>query len=430
MDFAQHTGQGYGAEWRGILFRETFKQLSDVITKTQKWFRRIFPAATYNKSDHTWTWPDGEELLLRYFRTPDDYWNYHGHAYPWIAWEELTSWLNLDCYDSMKTCCRSTLPNMPRKYRATANPWGRGHNAVKKRFIDCGPPGKIITNSAGQQRVRIHGQLSENKILIVNDPEYIKNLQAIKEPNKRKAWLKGSWDIIAGGAIDDVWDRSKHVLKPFVIPRTWLVNRCFDWGSSKPFAVGWWAISDGSTVKLADGTKRTFPSGTQFLICEWYGWNGEANEGLKMRNRDIAKGILKAEERIKRSTYGKNINEILAGPADASLFDEIDGGSMYDAYEAVGCTFIKSNKRPGSRIAGLEKLRSMLEAGLIDHMEDPGIFIFDICVDGFLRTVPVLQRDEKNPDDVDSATEDHAFDFTRYQIYRRTATITEVDTGV
>jgi len=40
MDFGQHVGQGYGAEWRGILFRQTYKQLLDVVGKAKKWFPR------------------------------------------------------------------------------------------------------------------------------------------------------------------------------------------------------------------------------------------------------------------------------------------------------------------------------------------------------------------------------------------------------
>ena len=34
MDFLQHVGKGYGSEWRGILFRQTYPQLSDVINKS------------------------------------------------------------------------------------------------------------------------------------------------------------------------------------------------------------------------------------------------------------------------------------------------------------------------------------------------------------------------------------------------------------
>jgi len=72
----------------------------------------------------------------------------------------------------------------------------------------------------------------------------------------------------------------------------------------------------------------------------------------------------------------------------------------------------------------------MLTASLGRPMEKPGMFIFDICNDGFIRTVPVLQRDEKNPDDVDTATEDHMFDCARYQIHRKSTEITLVNSGV
>jgi hypothetical protein len=81
MDYLQHVGQGYGEAWRGILFREEYTELTDIIAKSQKWIRRIFPGAKYNGTDHKWTFPEGETLLLRYMRLPSDYWNYHGHEY-------------------------------------------------------------------------------------------------------------------------------------------------------------------------------------------------------------------------------------------------------------------------------------------------------------------------------------------------------------
>ncbi len=39
MDFGQHCGLGYGPEWRGVLFRQTYPQLADIVAKTKKWFR-------------------------------------------------------------------------------------------------------------------------------------------------------------------------------------------------------------------------------------------------------------------------------------------------------------------------------------------------------------------------------------------------------
>jgi hypothetical protein len=45
--------------------------------------------------------------------------------------------------------------------------------------------------------------------------------------------------------------------------------------------------------------------------------------------------------------------------------------------------------------------------------EYPGLFVTTDCGQ-FLRTVPVLPRDDKNMDDVDTNAEDHVGDETRY----------------
>ena len=141
MDFGQHVGQGYGANWRGVLFRETYPQLADVVAKSKKLFYQVFPGAKFNASDYTWHFPDGEDLLLRHMSKEDDYWNYHGHEYPWIGWEELTNWASPACYEAMKSCSRSSHPGMPRKYRSNCNPYGVGHNWVKAFWIDPAPAG-------------------------------------------------------------------------------------------------------------------------------------------------------------------------------------------------------------------------------------------------------------------------------------------------
>ena len=113
MDFLQHTQKGYGPEWRGILFRETYKQLEHIISKTKQFFRPLTYNPVYNSTAHTWVFPEGEELLLRFMRVADDYWDYHGHEYPWIGWEELTNWKDDQCYEMMKACNRSSILLFP-----------------------------------------------------------------------------------------------------------------------------------------------------------------------------------------------------------------------------------------------------------------------------------------------------------------------------
>ena len=56
---------------------------------------------------------------------------------------------------------------------------------------------------------------SENRILLEADPDYLRTLKADRNENRRKAWLEGSWDIVAGGLFDDLWMPQVHVVQPF-----------------------------------------------------------------------------------------------------------------------------------------------------------------------------------------------------------------------
>ena len=102
MSFAQYCGRGFGEHWRGALFRLTYPQLADVVAKSKRWFYSIFPGARFNESDYRWTWPTGEILYFRYGATEDDYWNYHGHEYPWLGFEELTNWKDLSFFPACR----------------------------------------------------------------------------------------------------------------------------------------------------------------------------------------------------------------------------------------------------------------------------------------------------------------------------------------
>lgn len=423
MDYLQHVGTGLGPDWRGILFRRSHPELADVIAKSQKWFKRIFPGAEFNKVEKTWTFPDGEQLLLRHIKTVDDYWNYHGHAYPWIAWEELTNWADDGAYRKMMSCSRSSNPKVPRKYRATANPYGVGHNWVKRRFRLPSHRGVVIRDARDTEgeleppRVAIHGHIMENRILLDADPQYISRLRAAaRNPSELKAWLKGDWDIVAGGMLDDVWNPKKHVLDPFPIPNTWRVDRSFDWGSSRPFSVGWWAESDGSTVELPNGRKLATVRGDLFRIAEWYGADPkEPNTGLRMTAANIALGIKEREAKMLQSGLIKRL--VSPGPADNAIWDAEPGvPSIAADMQGKGIHWERSDKSPGSRKQGWLQMRKLLEdAQKPVPREQPGMFIFRNCHQ-WLDLVPVLPRDDHDLDDVDTDAEDHLGDETRYRV--------------
>lgn len=419
-DFVQHVGQGWGAAWRGILFRSTYKQLSDVVAKSKAWFKLWFPGAKFNESDYVWTFPDGEQLLLRYMSKPQDYDNYHGHAYPWIGWEELTNWAIPDMYLKMFSCCRSTMPGMPRKVRATTNPYGRGHNWVKKRWQLPQMRGQIIRTPGEPDRIAIHGNIHENRILLDADPDYISRIRAAaSNPAQIEAWLEGSWEITTGGMFDDLWESTSHCVPAFQVPRSWIIDRSFDWGSSKPFSVGWWAESDGTELTLPNGKKLQTVRGDLFRIAEWYGCKkNEENVGLRMLASDIAEGI-----RLREIGMGL-AGRVKPGPADASIFDEENGNCIAKDMAAKGIKWEKADKGPGSRKQGWEQMRKRLKGTLnMDEegnrlpgpRERPGLFVVAERCPAFLRTVVTIPRDEADPDDVDSDAEDHAADEARYR---------------
>ena len=435
MSFAKHVGQGHGAAWRGVIFRQTYPQLADVQAKSEKWFRQMFPGAKFNRTKMMWEWPTGEVLLLRHMGRPEDYWNYHGHEYPFIGWEELTNWATDECYKSMFACCRCSTPGVPRMVRATTNPYGVGHTWVKERFQlayrwkftvrQLSPTD--INGNVEPTRTAIHGHIDENKLLLAADPHYKSTVIAsAANPAMAAAWLEGSWDIVAGGMFGDVWRPRIHIVPRFVIPNTWRIDRSFDWGSSRPFSVGWWAESDGSDVKMADGTWRSTVRGDLFRCAEWYGWTGKPNEGLKMLASDIAKGIVEREVRWGWRT--PTSSRVLAGPADSSIFDTENGNCiavdmarrvrLAAGQEYKGVQWVKADKRPGSRKNGWEQMRIAFQNAVKPKdgpRERPGLFVFDSCQQ-FIRTVPPLPRDEKDMDDIDTDAEDHIGDETRYRV--------------
>lgn len=163
MFFRKYVGLGYGRFWRGVIFDREYKNLNDLISKSQRWFHAFGDGAKFlaSASEYRWVWPTGEELLFRQIKKRSDYWKYHGQEFPFIGWNELTKYPTPDLYDMMMSCNRSSfvpeehspidpktgqrrlLPEIPLVVFSTTNPYGPGHNWVKQRFIDVAEPGQI-----------------------------------------------------------------------------------------------------------------------------------------------------------------------------------------------------------------------------------------------------------------------------------------------
>lgn len=446
MDFVQDVGRGYGAEWKGVLFRQTHPMLRDVIEKSKKWIKRLCPDAFYNEIKYFWEWPTGERLYFSHFNQESDYDAYHGHNYPWIGWEELTTWPTANFYKRMFTCLRTTAKGVPKRVRSTTNPYGPGHNWVQSRFqlynwpqqgVILGPlivtlKKDEITGMIEPPRRAIHSDLSENQVLNHVDPDYRARVGAgAVNDAQRKAWMDGSWDITSGGMFDDIWGEQKDfiVVSSFEIPENWPIFRALDYGSSKPWSVGYYAKADGSDIQLANGRWRSTLKGDLFRVGEVYGWCGQPNEGLRLSAPAIAARIIKYEiQRGWRPVDGTRKGRVRVGPADTGIFDDVNGMCLADDFEKPvvidgvkhkGIIWEKADKGPNSRKQGWEQMRKRLKATKAPasgYREEMALFIVQDANFHWIRTVPILGRDEKDLDDVNDEEEDHVADECRYAL--------------
>ena len=447
MDFARECGQGLGAEWNGILFKRTNPELEDVKKKIMKFFPQIFPGIRFKQSPYFEAiWPTGERLMLRHMGNEDDYWDVHGSSFSWMGWEELSNWptpvLFLKCMSLVRSAHKEAARR--KRVRATTNPGGPGHNWIRERYNLPQMRNKVIysddvmiarkwmsaeelkADAITEKRLRmaIFSDIRENRVFMDADPGYLDGLkQDANSEAQYRAWVYGDWNIVSGGMLDDVWNQSVHWIVPFDIPDSWFINRSFDWGETKPFSLGWWAQSDGCDVKLRSSKWASTVRGDLFRIGEWYGWNGQPNVGSKLTSTEIAAGA------IERELGMKIYRRCMPGPADTGIFSGFDGKASIAAEMSKpvtrpngrsyrGITFTEARKGPNSREPGWQLLRKTLKNSYREDnkpRERPGMFIFDTCTH-FARTMPVLPRDEKYPDDVDTEAEDHIADETRYRV--------------
>jgi hypothetical protein len=262
-------------------------------------------------------------------------------------------------------------------------------------------------------RVAIFGSYKENIYLA---PEYIAGLTQQKDENRRRSWLDGDWNIVAGGALDGVWDQKVHVIPRFRIPKGWKVylDRTFDWGSSKPFSVGFWAEAGGEEVVLPDG--RTFrpQPGSLIQFAEIYGTAKiGTNKGVRWSAGDIAKAIKEMEKQLLSDQWIPY--QPWPGAADNQISDvrESDVDTIELKMAKEGIRWTTSEKSKGSRRIGLQLLRDRLENAT--RKEGEGLYFMDNCR-ASIMTIPVLPTDPKFEDDVDSDAEDHAYDMVRYRV--------------
>lgn len=391
--------------YKALILRKTFPQLAELIDKSMNYYPRAFPGARYNSSSHTWTFPSGAKIIFGSMQYTKDRLKYQGQAYDFVAFDELThfSW---EEYSYLFSRCRPNGPGTRCYIRSTANPGGVGHGWVKERFITAGKPMTPVwedirwRDPAGNEycekrsRIFVPSSVFDNPALLQNDPDYITRLAAMPDA-ERKALLYGDWDTFSGQVFtewrndsDHYQDRiGTHVIDPFLVPETWSIWCGLDWGYSKPFSVGWYAV---------DHERRLY------RIREFYGCTGQPNTGVKMEPGEVARQIRRIEAEDP-NLRGRRINRV----GDPAIW-----GS--DGTESIGALMERERvyfeRGDHARIDGKMQVHHRLA---FDENGWPMLYVFSTCKH-FIRTVPNLVYDEKDVEDIDTDGEDHIYDELRY----------------
>ena len=404
---------------QAVLVRQTFPQL---LTNHIRACIRELPAllGAYNTQRKSFEFANGSVLYFRHCEYDQDLADFQGMEIHALGIDEA-SLLKPDhiVYIRARVRLGSFVPKekfadgtaMLPRILLGSNPGGPSHQFLKRTFIAPAPAETVFfdkttadprdPDSKGFRTIYIPATMRDNRYI---DASYAGQFTLMRD-DLVKMYRDGDWDVVLG-AFFDCWDRGRHVVKDFKPPSFWTRFRSLDWGMATPFAVGWWCISDGETpVGHRDGSQSLFPRECMIRYREYYGAAKNpttglslANKGLHMSAPQVAKKILDLSSR----------EDVLYTVADTSMWEVRSGPSPAEQMIKAGVPLRKAERK---RVAGWQEMYARLDDGMM--------LVTEGCTD-FIRTIPTLQADEEDPEDVKKkGQEDHAADESRYAAMSR-----------
>lgn len=385
----------------GIYFRRTMPDLQQAIDRSHQFFKDLDPDAEYNKNEHIWTIPSCGDAKFQFahMQTEQDRFKYKSAEWTYVFFDELTEFTEIQ-YDYADTRIRTTDPVLQDMLQlcSASNPDGPGLLWVRRRFIEKKEPEvvyrKVVRLRDGRTRhydsTFIPAKLSDNPVLEAAG-NYEANLLT-KRPEVRRAILDGDWYINPGAFLANVWDQSVHVCKNHDVPRGAVVFRSCDPGLSAPSSVTWWYVD-------RNGAFTAF-------------------HNLYVRNHDVAMLAGRIQEIEKHyGFWNEDSNRsTLKGPMDEDAFNkQLVGGPTYArVMDENGIRWVRSRKdRFNGASEVLRRMNARYRSIHPGEPDIPGIRWMERCK-APIETLPILQADPNDPNDVDTKGEDHCWDDTRY----------------
>lgn len=359
---------------------------------------------------------NGATIHLCFLEKPKDRNRYQGAEIHMLEVDELTHFTDEE-YRWLRSRMRLgglLIPpelklKFPRALNGT-NPGGIGHNWVKEGFVENGE--MVIRDmpdeDGGFTRCFIPSRTSDNPTL---DPNYEKTLAGLGDPLLVRAMMDGDWEIVAGAMFGSTWRRHLHVCEPFPIPVDWKIWRGADDGFAAPHAAVW--ITKDPTT------------GTHYIVDELYRKGmlpDEVARRTKTIDHHIPRHVLEGRE-WKIRPNATDLSGILdsaafakTGSQTAQLQNAIPRGTTFNQ---LGLRYTPCIKWPECRAAYAKHFHKLLAPNPKTPIPGkPGEFfpllrVFSHCTE-FIKRVPNLPRDPKDPEVIDDSSEDHIFDAASY----------------
>lgn len=342
--------------------------------------RELSGFAEYKSSERVFLFPNGSRIKLGYCDSATDIYQYQGQEYDCIGLEEATHFTE-EQMQFITTCNRTSRADFTPRMYYTCNPGNVGHAWVKRLFIDRDyRAGEVPTDYTF-----IPARVFDNEVLMKNNPEYVKTLEALPEDMKR-AHLYGDWDVFAGQYFRE-FSRDLHVVEPYGIDPRYRRFRSMDWGFNDPCCVLWHAVDENGRV---------------ITYRELY--------VRKMRAEQVAREIVRLSE-------GENIAYTAASPdmwQKRGLVNSVEGGFEGECLaEVFAREGVYLTPADNNRVAGWQTVRRYLAGDGKGAMWQ----CFSTCRN-LIQTLPALCYDTKNVEDAKDGN-DHAPEALRYGLHSR-----------
>lgn len=375
--------------YRALILRRTYPELETThLDKMAMEAETI--GATFTKSERTLFFPstgalircghmDDQAAVQKYLSTEYD-----------VIVPDEGSTFDPDALLELSTRARTSNPDVlaegGAKFWVVSNPGGAASSVLLDLFIDHQPDTDkypaLAQDFDPASWVYIPATLDDNPYI---DPTYVKSLSTLSKWRYEQL-RHGDWRVFAGQFFDE-WNQRRHVVAMDPAPDLrWF--RSLDWGRNQPGCVLWWTM-------LADG---------KLYVRRDYKFQG-------LDEQEVAAGI-------KRVDVELGLSKVSYTAADPAIFNKTGATHTQSQAQFVGQAIGESLRFYGINVIKSDNDRfngwGRCHAILRDAPDGtPWLTVHPDCK-YLIRSIGAAKSDEKDPDDVDTTTDDHALDAWRY----------------